>query len=421
MRVIDQRADGAPWDGASLVPSQTQLMLPLLHELQAAGGVARPGDLYERIAARLGLDDAARNATVIAGRAGPTNVYERAVRWTRQTAVGKGLIAGEQRGRWELTDRANAKLGQIVRGAIVTIFETDQGFALWANAEDAVGLIERSSVDLILTSPPYPLLRPKPYQLRENRDAMAWISWMMRLAEQWRELLTPTGSMMVNVGPVWMPGEPRQSTYIERFLIALEDHLGLYLCQRLGWESRTKLPSPLEWVGVRRIRVKDTVEPILWVSPNPDLAKADNRRVLRPYTKSGRRSIARPEDGTRRRPSGFSFGPSSFKDNGGAIPPAVNVSHGVGRDARYRAAERTAGRVSHPATMPEDVASFCIRLATETDDLVYDPFGGSGTTGVAAERLGRRWITSERAREYVESARIRFESERFAPRLLTAV
>jgi DNA modification methylase len=408
-------------DSERLVPSQTNLLQPLLHELFAAGGCARPGELYDRIAARLGLDDAARNATVIAGRAGPVNAYERQVRWTRQTAVCKGLIAGEQRGRWELTDRANAKLGQIVRGAIVTIFETDRGCMLWANAEDAVGLLEPHSIDLLLSSPPYPLLRPKPYQLREDRDAMRWVSWMMRLAEQWRELLTPTGSMMINVGPVWMPGEPRQSTFIERFLIALEDHLGLYLCQRLRYESPTKLPSPLEWVGVRRIRVKETTEPILWVSPNPSLVAADNRRVLRPYTKSGRRSIARPEDGTRKRPSGFSFGPSSFKDNGGAIPPATIVSRGVGRDAGYRQAERAAGRVPHPATMPEDVAAFCISLATAPKDLVYDPFGGSGTTGVAAERLDRRWIMSERSREYVESARIRFESNGFSPRLLSAV
>lgn len=204
-------------EGHRRLPPQTQLLLPLLREIHDAGGCARPGELYDRIAARIGLDDETRNATVDAGRAGRICAYERHVRWTRQTAVAKGLIRNEQRGRWELTDKAGAKLGNIVHGAIVTIFETEKGFYLWARAEEAVGLLEPGSVELVLTSPPYPLLRPKEYQLRENRDGNAWIEWLLRLAEGWRELLTPTGSMMINIGPVWEPGEPRQSTYIERF------------------------------------------------------------------------------------------------------------------------------------------------------------------------------------------------------------
>lgn len=79
----------------------------------------------------------------------------------------------------------------------------------------------------------YPLFgKPKPYQLREDRDTSGWVSAMLHLFEGWRELLTPTGSIMLNLGPVWNPGEPSQSLYVERLLIALEDSLGVKLLQR---------------------------------------------------------------------------------------------------------------------------------------------------------------------------------------------
>lgn len=402
------------------LPTQGQLAFPLLEAIRDAGGVARPGELYDQLAAGIGLSDEERSAeTRIGDRR--VNLYERQVRWTRQTCVVKGLIDGGERNRWALTDRANARLGNIVRGKIVTIFETDRGFCLWANAEDALATIERSSVEIILTSPPYPMLRPKEYQRREDRSTQKWTDWMLRLAEGWRDLLTPTGSMMINVGPVWEPGEPRQSTYIERFLIALEDQLGLYLCQHLAWESKTKLPVPLQWVGIRRVRAKCTVEPIIWVAPNPSAVRADNRRVLKPYSKGALRAIAHPETGTHRRPSGFTFGPSSFRDNGGAIPPALISSSGAAAsNSPYHRAVRAAGKTAHPATMPIDVAEFCIRFGTAEDDLVYDPFLGSGTTAVAAERLGRRWIGSERSREYIEHAQIRFQAENIRARSLAA-
>jgi site-specific DNA-methyltransferase (cytosine-N4-specific) len=230
----------------------------LLNEMHAAGGAARPSELYDRIAERIGLDDATRNRTVKTTGDREFRIFDRSVRWTRQTAVAKGLIEGRERGRWELTDRANAKLQNIVAGAIVTVFETASGIAIWATCESAVGLIERNSVSLILTSPPYPLIKEKNYG---NRGASEWVEWMLRLCAGWREVLTEDGSLMLNLGTCWVPGVPAQSIYMERLLVRLEDALGLHLCQRLDWHSPTKLPAPMEWVSVRRIRVKPSVEP----------------------------------------------------------------------------------------------------------------------------------------------------------------
>lgn len=139
---------------------------------------------------------------------------------------------------------------------------------------------------------------------------------MLRLCEGWRELLKPTGSIMLNLGVCWTPGMPAQSLYMERLLIRLEDDLGIHLLQRLDWHSPTKLPTPLQWVGIRRVRVKPSVEPLLWLSPDPQNAKADNRNVLRAYSESGLRSIQAAKERSGTRPSGITFGANSFVDRG---------------------------------------------------------------------------------------------------------
>jgi DNA modification methylase len=390
------------------LPSQTQLMLPLLESLDERGGSARPRDLYDELANKVGLPVETRNRSLVCNGKS-TNEFERRVRWTRQTAVLKGLIAKGERSIWSLTDSARSKLGNIQRGTIVTFAVSEQGAFLWANAEDALTVIERGSVDLLMTSPPYPLLRPKEYG---NMPAAQWVDWMLALCEIWCELLSPTGSMMLNVGPCWKPGVPAQQLHVERLLVRLEDQVGMHLLQRLDWHSPTKLPTPLSWVGKRRLRGTSSVEPLLWLSPNPN-ARGNNRNVLRPYSEGGRQAIRRPRN--KKRPSAFQFGDHSFVDRGGSIPPSLITATPSGvEEARYRRAMEAHGRAPHPAILPAAVARFGILLATEREDLVYDPFSGSGTVAVEALKLGRRALASERSRKYLEGALVRCEAEGLA-------
>jgi DNA modification methylase len=390
------------------LPSQTQLMLPLLESLNEHGGAARPRELYDGLADKLNLRAEVRNR-IIAYGGRSTNEFERRVRWTRQTAVLKGLIDKSEHSVWRLTDLAHAKLGNIRRGTVLTFAISEQGAFLWANAEDALAVVERGSVDLLMTSPPYPLLRPKEYG---NLRACEWVDWMLSLFEAWCELLTPAGSIMLNVGPCWKPGVPAQQLHTERLLVCLEDQLGVHLLQRLDWHSPTKLPTPLSWVGVRRMRVTSSVEPLLWLSPNPK-AKGNNLNVLRPYSVNGLRSIDKPRTG--RRPSGIQFGARSFVDRGGSIPSSlISAAPSGAEETRYRKAMRDRGRNPHPAVLPAAVARFGILLATEPEDLVYDPFAGSGTVAIEAMKLGRRALAADRSREYLEGSLVRCELEGLA-------
>lgn len=143
------------------LPSQTQLLLPLLETIRDRGGAAAPQAVYDDVAARLAVPDEVRNATEVREDGRTINLFERRVRWVRQTCVVKQLLSAETRGVWELTAKGESRLGGIVRGAILTLFETDRGLFLWGNAEDALGIIGRESCDLICTSPPYPLIKAK--------------------------------------------------------------------------------------------------------------------------------------------------------------------------------------------------------------------------------------------------------------------
>lgn len=394
--------------GGDRAPTHKQLLLPLLKELQVRGGRAKPGELYDALADRFAVSEDIRSAEVTYRNGRTTNLWTRHVRWARQTAVAQGLIADRTKGVWELAEGGRNVLENATPGIIVTVFETSDGFALWAHAEDAAAVIERGSLDLIFTSPPYPMLTDK--RGYGTMDTASWLDWMTDLGSQWKELLTDTGSLVVNLGPAWFRGTPTQSAYLERFTLRMLDDVGYHLADRLYWENPSKLPAPRPWVAIRRMRVRPSVETLLWFSKTA-WPKADNRNVLVPYAETTvERWIGNEDAGGVIRPSGHDIGKGSFaRDNGGAIPGSViRVAAGASRDV-WRQKCREAGVPLHPATMPGRVAEFVIKLTTDEGDVVYDPFFGSGTTGAVARRLGRRWIGSERARVYLRGAALRFD------------
>jgi site-specific DNA-methyltransferase (cytosine-N4-specific) len=386
--------------------TRSAILLPLLETLSESGGAAKPADLYDRVAEKLAIPDEARNETREYGGK-KSRLWDREVRWARQQAILRGLMATPTRGQWEITEKGNDMLRFARPGVVVTIFETDNGAALWASAENAAAHIEAGSVDLIFTSPPYPVATPRRYG---GIEPDAWVDWMARLSGSWAPLLSPTGSLMVNLGYTYQRGTPTQSIYPEEFAVRMVRELGWNLCDRLFWHNPHKLPSPMPWVAIRRVRCKQSIEPIFWFArtPNP---KADNRRVLQPYSET----TLRKEIGRKKAPidreSGYDFGAGSFaRDNGGSIPPNLIVASNS--SSTHHKKSRASGLPSHPATFPMALPERAILLTTEPGDVVYDPFGGSGTTAAAAEKHGRRWITSDRALAYVEGAALRFEEVR---------
>ena len=269
------------------------------------------------------------------------------------------------------------------------------------------GALERfeGKVNLVFTSPPFPLNRKKRYG---NKTGDEYIEWLSAYGPLLKKMLTSDGSIVMEVGNAWEQGSPVMSTLPIRSLLQFQEDNELFLCQEFVWQNPAKLPSPAQWVNVDRVRVKDSFTKIWWMSAS-EKPKADNRRVLQEYSNSMKDLLKTGKYNAGKRPSEHNIGERSFNtDNGGAIPGSVLTFANTQANDEYQVYCRDQEIELHPARMPIELAGFFINFLTDPGDLVMDPFGGSNTTGAAAERLGRFWLSIEAEEKYVSGSMGRF-------------
>jgi DNA modification methylase len=293
---------------------------------------------------------------------------------------------------------------QYPKKLIRSFHKTDQGEMMWGDSRAwLLNVAKPASVDLIMTSPPFGLVRKKSYG---NEDADQYCEWFRPFAEGFKRVLSDKGSLVIDIGGAWIPGSPTRSLYHFKLLVMLVEEFGFHLCQEHYWWNPSKLPSPAEWVNIRRVRVKDAVNCIWWLSKTP-FPKASNRRVLQPYSKSMEHLL---ENGyvAKLRPSGHDISSKFSRNNGGSVPPNLLAVANTESNGRYQDYCRAKNLPIHPARFPAAVPEYFIRLLTDTDDLVVDPFAGSCVTGAVAEVLGRRWICCELSEEYLDGGLSRF-------------
>jgi hypothetical protein len=265
----------------------------------------------------------------------------------------------------------------------------------------------KGRVQLLFTSPPFPLNRKKAYG---NLTGDEYVAWLSGLAPRLAELLKPDGSLVMEMGNAWVPGKPIMSTLALESMLAFLKAGNLNLCQQFVCHNPARLPSPAQWVNVERIRVKDSFTNVWWMSPS-ERPKASNREVLTEYSAAMRKLLQAGKYNAGKRPSGHNIGDDSFlADNSGAIPSNVLTYSNTSATDAYREYCRAKGFDAHPAPMPPGLVAFFVSMLTDKKDLVFDPFGGSNTTGAVAEELGRRWATVERDEGYVTASRGRFPS-----------
>tara|TARA_A100001391_G_scaffold164866_1_gene124663 strand:+ start:1430 stop:2605 length:1176 start_codon:yes stop_codon:yes gene_type:complete len=388
------------------LPKYEQLVLPLVELVHDQGGQLPSQEAYRAMARSIGLSNDDAQITVTGGRGQKVSAFKQRVRWARHDAVKRGLLRSAKRGVWEITDLGQEKLAKNTTGIVFTIYETEFGTVLWGSAERAAGIIEPGSIDLLWTSPPYPLLQQKAYG---NLDSASWLDWMQDLCGLWHPLLANTGSLVLNLGSVPVRNRPIQDPYIERLVLRLIDELDYRLVDRHFWHNPCKPPSPVKWVAVEKVRVKNSIEHLLWFSKTDQFkANNDNVRVPEsPRTSKWRAHALKTGKGLGKRPGGSVAGPGFLKSDGTAIPSVLHsLPHEQHRS--YRDACRTAGLPPHPAMAPKALVEFFVKLTTEPLDRVYDPMAGSLTTGEVAEQLGRRWLCSELHGEYIQGGLSRF-------------
>lgn len=282
-------------------------------------------------------------------------------------------------------------------------YRTKLGAAYVADAREVIADLPDDSIDVVLTSPPYALHFKKEYG---NADQAEYVDWLLGFAEGIRRVLKPSGSFVLNLGGTWTPGSPTRSLCHLEVPVRLVREAGLHLAQEFFWYNPAKLPAPAEWVNVRKIRVKDSVEYIWWFGKTAFPA-ANNQAVLQPYSEDMKRLLRRGYR-AKKRPSGHVI-TKKFTDRGGSIPGNLLTMGNNDANSHYFVRCKEEGLKPHPARFPPQLPAFFLRFLTQPGAVVMDPFGGSCTTGEVAENMGRRWIGIDQTKTYLDGARFRFE------------
>lgn len=289
--------------------------------------------------------------------------------------------------------------GVLVRAPFTPLYDTTYGQAVVADSLDVMRSLPAETIDLVMTSPPFALTRPKEYG---NKEAHEYVAWFEPFALEVFRLLKPTGSFVIDIGGTWNKGLPTRSVYQYELLIRLA--ATFHVAQEFYWHNSTKLPTG--W-ATRRIRAVDAVNAVWWLSKTA-WPKADARRVLRPYCESMKRLIKGGRKPKRRHPSGHVISGNFCRDLGGFIPHNLLQITPLHSDRPYLKTCAARGLKPHPARFPRRLPEFFVKFLTDPGDMVLDPFAGSNVTGWVAEDLGRHWLAVELSAGYLETSKFRF-------------
>jgi DNA modification methylase len=299
------------------------------------------------------------------------------------------------------------------------VYRTEYGMQLAGDSKDVITSLPDSCVDLLITSPPFALLRQKSYG-NEKQDA--YVAWLSDFGKAAMRVLKDSGSFVLDLGGAYQRGRPVRSLYNFRVLLQFCDELGYELAEEFFWYNPAKLPSPIEWVNKRKIRVKDAVNTVWWLSKTAT-PKADVTKVLVPYSERMKTLLKDPGKFYRpkERPSGHDIADSFGRNNDGAIPSNLLQIPNTDSNSHYLRICKSLGEESHPARFPADLPRFFIKFLTDPGDVVIDIFSGSNTTGYVAEELRRRWIGIELDRSYAVLSGIRFMDNAPVPAIQKAL
>ena len=197
------------------------------------------------------------------------------------------------------------------------IYYTDYGKAYCGDALELMAQLPDESINLVMTSPPFALQRKKEYG---NRSQDEYVAWLLEFTNEVKRVLKNDGSFVLDLGGAYQKGRPVRSLYNYRVLIELCDVQGWNLAEEFFWFNPSKLPSPIEWVNKRKIRAKDAVNTVWWLSKT-DFPKADVSRVLVPYSDRMKKLLKNSDKyyTAKERPSGHKISKSFSKNNNGAM------------------------------------------------------------------------------------------------------
>jgi DNA modification methylase len=237
-------------------------------------------------------------------------------------------------------------------------------------------------IDLIVTSPPYADARNHTYGGIKPDD---YVEWFSERAVEMKRVLKPTGSFVLNIKEKAVDGE--RHTYVLDLILALKREVGFLWVEEYIWHKKTSMPG--KW----KYRFRDSWERVIHFAVSKDL-KMRQDAVMEPVG-----------DWTEARLSNMNKNDMSRQPSATNPKSGRRIANWKGRSMVYPSnvlhRSPITHNTGHSAAFPEWLPEFFIKLFTDEDDVVLDPFMGSGTTYRVAESMGRIPIGIELLEDHV--------------------
>ena len=313
-----------------------------------------------------------------------------------------GRRGGKQSGLSELTPekvQKKSKYGIIENTFGISLKVINMEFTnkiLVGDCEEVIKTWPENSIDLIFTSPPYADQRSNTYGGVKPGE---YVDWFIPKTEQFLRVLKPTGTFILNIKERVVNGE--RHTYVIDLILRMREQ-GWLWTEEFMWHKKNSYPG--KWPN----RFRDSWERLL---------QFNKHRKFNMYQEEVMVPVG---DWAKTRLNNLSETDKNRDESKVESGFGKNVSNWVGRDKVYptnviHMATECSNR-NHSAAFPEELPNWFIKLFTLPDDIVLDPFMGSGTTAVVAKQLKRNYVGIDISEEYCEQARKRVMQ--IQPRLL---
>lgn len=229
-----------------------------------------------------------------------------------------------------------------------------------------------NSVDLIVTSPPYALQRNKTYGGVKEED---YVDWFLNISKELKRVLKSTGTFILNVKENVVNGE--RSTYVIELILALRKQ-GWLWTEEWCWYKTNSVPG--KWPN----RFRDSWERILQFNKDKkfNMYQDEVKIPIGNWAKTRLKNLGKNDTKRYEMTTGSGFG--------------RKMENWIGKDSVYPSNvlrfPTVCNNTGHSAPFPKKLPEFFIKLFSKKEDLILDPFVGSGTTVFVAQYLGRNSI-----------------------------
>ncbi len=244
--------------------------------------------------------------------------------------------------------------------------------------------IPDNSIDMVFTSPPYAERRKTTYGGIPEND---YVDWFLPIGAEIKRILKPTGSFFLNIKPHTNKGE--RSLYVYDLVCQLKRETGFMFVEEYCW-TKNAFPGSLKG------RFKNAFEPVYhFTKGNPNQITFNPIACGTPMKEESIARTYRKQCGEPKNGSGMTgMNTTNIRNLEFARPSnVINVNN---------VSNQFSDKQLHPATFPEGLVEFFVKSFTNENDIVLDPFGGSGTTGIVCKNHKRQFILMEKQQEYFE-------------------